>query len=364
MSIYLDTKYLNLVSPRLRNFSKHNERLWNCSCPICGDSKKDETKARGYLFPNRDILVYKCHNCGVSMSFRNFLKNVNPNLYKQYVFESLKEANLIKDDYERLEEEKLIKTFEGKQTLNTCDLLQDDVLSSLTRIDKLPDSHFAKQYVISRKIPECDYKLLYFCDDFKKYVNSIKKNTFRSEFPKEPRLVIPFFNQHGKVIGLQGRLLEDPSKLMNQRNNNRESAGIRYFTVKLVDDSNDLIFGLERVDFRKPILALEGPIDSLFLPNSIAVMGSCYKNSIIKSIQSNLTIVPDNEKRNNEVCNQIESMIKLGYKVVLWPSYIEEKDINDMIKAGYSSDDLEEIICNNTVSGLTGLVKFKTWRQG
>lgn len=363
MSIYLDTKYLNLVSSCLRNFTQHNKELWNCACPICGDSKKDTTKARGYFFPHNNILVFKCHNCGVSTSFRNILKQVNPVLYKQYVFESLKESNLLTHEERKEKDEVLLDEFKAKHTMVTAEGLQDHVLDPLVRVDKLPDGHICKEYVKSRMIPEKFYSILYYVEDFKKYCNTVKPNTFKSDFPKEERLIIPVFNVHGKVIGFQGRLLDNSNNLLHQQKNNREYKGIRYFTVKLNDSKEDLIYGLERVDYKKPIFCCEGQIDSLFLPNCIAVLGACYKNQVIKSLQSNLTIVPDNEKRNNEVCNQIENMIQMGYKVCLWNNAVEEKDINEMIKAGHTPEELTEIIHNNTVSGFSGLIKFKTWRQ-
>ena len=62
MSIYLDKKYINLISPTLEKFKWKKDNLANCRCPICGDSELSKTKARGYFFTSDNSYFYKCHN--------------------------------------------------------------------------------------------------------------------------------------------------------------------------------------------------------------------------------------------------------------------------------------------------------------
>ena len=81
----LDIKYLRLVSSRLRNFKQKKEGLFNFSCPVCGDSKKNLTKARGYAFAKGNDYFYRCHNCGVSTNVGNLIKHVDTTIYKEYV---------------------------------------------------------------------------------------------------------------------------------------------------------------------------------------------------------------------------------------------------------------------------------------
>ena len=90
MSIYIDVKYLNLLSNRLLLYKQKREYLWNFRCPICGDSQKKSTKARGYIHRKENDLFYKCHNCGVGKTFSNFLKELDMRLHSEYIMERYK----------------------------------------------------------------------------------------------------------------------------------------------------------------------------------------------------------------------------------------------------------------------------------
>ena len=101
----------------------------------------------------------------------------------------------------------------------------------------------------------------------------------------------------------------------------------------------------------------------MFIPNCISVNGACYQDPLIEQIKTNLTIIPDNERRNKEVCRQIEKMINGGFKVCLWPEGLPFKDINEAIQVGYTTDELLQIINDNVVCGLSGRIKFKLWTK-
>ena len=89
----IDSKYVNLVSSRLQKFKRVKTNLYNFRCPICGDSKKHKNKARGYIYSHKADMNFKCHNCGASSSLSNFIKTLDPVLYKQYIFEKFKDRN-------------------------------------------------------------------------------------------------------------------------------------------------------------------------------------------------------------------------------------------------------------------------------
>ena len=353
MSLYLDTKYLMLLSIKLRNFKKVSDDVYHASCEICGDSKKDTTKARGYFYKLNDKLCYKCHNCGVSMTFAHYLKTVDQSLYKQYVFESLKSNQQQKIVEQDLKQKVIIDSLRAKKTMVTSDLIVDSVLDYATRVDRLDDSHPCKQYVTGRMIGRDKWPLLYYTDDFKQFTNRFIPGKFKNGhdylIDKEERLVIPFFDRHGKVTAFQGRSLDPHSK-------------IRYYTIRL-DETKPTIYGLERVDYSKPIYVCEAALDSLFIPNCISVNGACYQDPLIEQIKTNLTIIPDNERRNKEVCRQIEKMINGGFKVCLWPEGLPFKDINEAIQVGYTTDEMLQIINDNVVCGLSGRIKFKLWTK-
>ncbi len=75
---------------------------------------------------------------------------------------------------------------------------------------------------------------------------------------------------------------------------------------------------------------------------------------------SDCVYVYDNEPRNREIVNRISKTIDRGYKVVIWPSSIIQKDINDMVLGGQNIMSVLEL---NTYSGLKAKIKFNNWKR-
>lgn len=340
--LFVDITYVGRIGAHLRNFKKKNQYLWNASCPICGDSKTKTTKARLYIYRQQTGLFVKCHKCGYSTNLGNFIKYVDPSLYSEYVLERYSKNAKPRNDHRKLDDAlPLLKPV-------NLELLEDNVLSKLQRIDKLDPEHPAVKYVKQRKLPENVWKLIYFAPKFYKFVNENVTEKFPDLTGDHPRLIIPFFKPSGKCFAFQGRAFgkEQP----------------KYYTIK-IDESEEKIFGLERVDYSQIIYITEGPIDSLFLPNAIAVSGSSFNSQTIKQIMSNCVIISDNEPRHKDITKIIEKNIDLGYKVVLWPETIKEKDINEMILAGRSRGEILGIIRDNTYSGIEAKLRFANWKK-
>ena len=352
MSIYLDVKYLTIISTRLEQYKKVHENLYNFRCPFCGDSKKDSTKARGYLIQSNkgEGLFFKCHNCSHVCSFADLLKKIDGHLHKQYIMEKLKENKFTQNLFDKVSHKSQLDKSVFKPSRIVVPQYVDSVLDTVSRLDKLPDDHPCKVYCVKRNIPYKMFPYLYYTNDFKAYVNSFHPGKFKTNPVPEERLIIPYFDKHGKCFAMQGRAL-DP-------NNN-----IRYFTIKVDEQNGNRVYGLDRIDFCKDVLIVEGPIDSMFLPNCLAVSGSDYGDPIFEQLKPISTIVPDNEPRNKQVCQTIEKMIDRGFKVCLWPQGCSFKDINEAILKGYSVDTLTEMIKANTVQGVVGKIKFKLWRK-
>ena len=328
---YIDTKYLNIISPYLQQFKKKGDNLWNFRCPYCGDSQKSRTKARGFVFRKKNDLFFKCHNCGVGASLGNLVKTVDSKTYKDYIMERYKKG---------------VETRSSPQPefkFNAPVFRKKGILEGLKSIKNLPDDHPAKQIVERRKLPVESLSDLYLCESFFKFTNSIIKGKFPSLDGDHPRLIIPFRDESGEVFAYQGRAFGNEQP--------------KYITIK-IDEERDKIFGLDKVDKSKPILVVEGPLDSLFLDNCIAVAGADFSN-----IKGDLTVIYDNEPRNKEINKQIEKTIDQGKSVCLWPDHMKEKDINDMIIAGYSKKEVQEIITNNTFSGASAKLRFAEWRR-
>ena len=303
----IDSKYIGLVSSRLDRFKKVKANLYNFRCPICGDSQKHKNKARGYIYQVKTNTNFKCHNCGASLSFNNFLKQIDSTLHKQYIMEKFKEGfaggkNFVVD--------------EPQFTFTSPKFRKKDICDDLVKISELNTTHRAKKYLINRGIKEDILSKLYYCPNFKEWTNRHKK-TFDDTKHDDQRIIIPLRYPDGQLFGYQGRSLDPTSKM-------------RYITVMLDEDAPKL-YGLEKINTEKPIYILEGPFDSLFVENSVAMCGSDV--DIRTFGWGDYIWVFDNEPRNREIVSRIEKLINRGDKVVIWPSNIQEKDVTEMILA-------------------------------
>ena len=326
---FLDVKYINLISPRLNLFSRKKADLYNFRCPYCGDSQKRRNKARGYLFKIKNDFVFKCHNCGMGRTLSNFLKDQDSFLHDQYVMEKFKECKsgkgtTVPKPKFNFKEPKFVKHDTG-----------------LEKISDLNISHPARVYLEQRGIKDLEY--FYYCPKFKEWTNSQKK-TFDTLRQDGPRIIIPFKDKQGNLFGYQGRSLAPTAK-------------IRYITIML-DEEQPKIFGLDRINTDESIYIVEGPFDSTFIKNSVAMAGS---DADIRSFNwSDHIWIFDNEPRNREIVARISKVIDRGDKVVIWPTTIKEKDINDMHLAGH---DVQSLVDCNVYRGLEATLKFNTWKK-
>ena len=327
--MYTEIKYLNLISSRLEKFKRKGDYLWNFRCPVCGDSKTNKNKARGFVFQMKGNLLYKCHNCQVSVPFPKLLEDLDQAMYKQYCLEKFKENNTTKK----------VDMRKVKRVVSTTPKFKVNILSSLTPIDNLNNSHPAKEYLLTRQLPT---QALYFTEKFKEWTNSVKPNTFQDITKDEPRIIIPFIDKEGVVFGYQGRSLSND--------------GLRYITI-LLEEERPKIFGMNRIDYDKTIFITEGPFDSLLLENAVAMAGADVS---IVDFGGDTVFVYDNEPRNTQITDRIKKHIDDGHKVVIWPSNIKEKDINDMYLKGHP---VVEIVKLNTYQGLTAKLKFNDWKK-
>lgn len=330
--LYIDLKYTKLLSSKLSRFTQLDQHRFRCRCPYCGDSKKSESKARGNIFSHGNNLIFKCFNCGISTSLYNFIEKVDSSLLREYILEKYRDNN------------ESIPIFKKEEIV----LLKDATLDDLICITELESDHLAIKYVNSRMIPADKWDRIYYTDTFKQWVNSLFPNKLKS-CEEHPRLVFPYFNKHGKVFAANSRSFSD-------------NINPKYLIIKF-DNSYDTVYGLDLINWSRYIYVVEGQIDSLFIPNCLAVSGSSFDIDTVQKIKSNCTLVMDNEPRNKEVSKLIYKYIERGYNICLFPETFKFKDINDAIIGGMSSDEIMKIISKNTFSGLTARVKFLEWRK-
>lgn len=331
---FVDVKYIGLISSKLNKFKQVNKDLYNFRCPYCGDSKRYKNKARGYLYFYKNNYNYKCHNCSKSISFANFLKDTDQTIYDQYVMERYTNGMTGKGSN--------IKEPEFKFT---TPVFRKKLSIDLPTIEQLNKEHPAKVYVEERKIPKKFHSKLYFCEKFKEWTNT-KINKFKTTDPDESRIIIPLFN-HNKFFGYQGRSLETITK-------------VRYVTI-ILEDHHPKIYGLDEVDMSKPVYITEGVFDSMFLDNSIAMLGSDYDPMfILTHYETKFVVIYDNDRRNKQIVDKLEKAIDMNLHVVIWPSDINEKDINEMFLAGH---DVKTMVESNTYYGLEAKLKFTNWKK-
>ena len=215
----------------------------------------------------------------------------------------------------------------------------------MDRVDTLPYDHECVKYVESRGIPKETWNRIYHIDNIKNIVQLNEKYS-NSIITSEPRLALPFFNKFGKLTGVTLRGMRGES--------------LRYIMVK-VDEDAPTVFGMDNLDEQQPITVVEGPIDSLFLRNSIACAGTSFNKIDTLGYHKDLvTIVLTINQRTRMFVNLFLNTLTWVTKSVYGSESIIEKDINDMVDAGI---DVQSIIDNSTFAGLSAKLKFTKWKK-
>lgn len=322
----IDEQYINLLAPKLEKLVKKSDKVYNCRCPLCGDSQRNKTKARGYFYQVKNKTNYKCHNCSVVTSFDRFLKQLDSSLYSQYCLDKYSSSFTKK---------------EKKQEEDPIPIIEQPVFREKLDLPRASENRIASQYLINRRI---DPDSFYYAENFKEWVNTVKPCSFSEKALKhdEPRIIIPlYFNK--KLIGIQGRSL-----FPNE---------IKYITIMFSEDVPK-IYGHDNVNKSREVYVLEGPFDSTFVPNSIAMCGADVNLSELNI--SNPVYVYDNEPRNKDIHSRMLRVINQGNSIVIWPSFIKQKDVNLMVM---SDLDVVSIIKENTFSGLQAKLQFNYWKK-
>jgi hypothetical protein len=322
-------------------FAKKDTDIWNMRCPICGDSRKSKTKARGYILGKGGSYMYTCHNCNISMPFSRFLEQVDPAAYQDYIRERFVETRST---------ERIVEPQPDISKFITPKFIKYTALSELRKISQLPLEHPARKYVVNRNIPTRYHSKLFYAPKFKAWTNKLKPDKFDLSKKDEPRLIIPFIDKGGNLFGYQGRSFfnTDP----------------RYITI-ILNEETPRVYGLEQVNLNEQVYITEGPIDSMFLHNCLAMAGSHLdKTAVDIGLKpERTTVVYDNEPRNKYIVEAIEKVIGLGYNVCIWPSDMEHKDINDMVNAGFTPQQIQRMIDQHTYRDLLAKMMVTQWKK-
>lgn len=323
-------EFVNKLSHRLDKFSIKSLNPYEAifRCPLCGDSKINKNKKRGFIYEKNRELYFTCHNeCGTKR-FSTLIKLVDPSLYSQYNFAMFSSSH------------------EQENTSTTIERKQYNIPAWCFSLKDLPTDHEANKYMDSRHIlPLYSFQQrkhdVYYFEDYINIINNhFIPNKFKTHYP-DPRIVFPVRNTKKELIGLVGRsLIYNDSR--------------RYSIISLYDNEQ-MIYNIENVDLTKKIFILEGTFDTFFIENSVAMCGLNKLPSI-----RNATFVIDNEPRNPSVIKQYEKIISAGHDIVIWPNSIEQKDPNEMYNNGINPN---SIVLQNCYSGMTAKLKLQKWKK-
>lgn len=340
---YVDNEFALRIFSYQRNFRQVSTMPFklNCSCMICGDSSTDRLKARFWYYEYKGTMFCHCFNCDYSAGFGRFLENHDESLYREYLLEKRKEEAFGKKETPKVVETEISEKFTKKLIIERLDFCE--------RLDRLPANHPIVKYVENRAIPKAAYKRLWFTSQWQELVNK-NKPTFDNP-KKECRLVIPIYNREGKIESYQGRALSS-------------SARQKYMTIKAHEDASK-IYGVDTVDESKQwVYVMEGPIDSLFIPNAIAITGGSLDLDQVPYKDKRIWVL-DNEPRHNDTIKRMEKLIAAGERVCFWDEAPwHSKDINDMVaKEGADPRDIEEYIVDNWAVGLLAQLRMSKYRK-
>ena len=340
--LFLQKKYADLLSLRLDQHSLKSMSPYksNFRCEICGDSSRNKHKKRGYLLEKEGGIMYYCHNgCG-GRSIETFMKEYHPDLYQQFVFELFRSKDIGK--------------FREKVEAPTTPVKiipKGDYLNGLIPLSRLPPKHPAREYALTRHFPYKMFSEIFYCEKFMSYVNAHIPGKFKEaavKYHDHDRIIFPLCKPNGDLFGVIGRAIGDQE--------------VRYLTIKF-DERAPKIYGLERWERKQHTYVLEGPIDSFYLPNAIALAGTDGDVNLLNLNSNNSTIVLDNQARNREVISKYAKYISQGHAICIWPDSVKYKDINAMICSGMTASDVKSIVDNNTFSGINAQIQFNKWKK-
>jgi len=337
---WLDLKYIGFLSPRLDRFKITSNRPYkaNCRCPYCGDSHKSKTKARGWILESdKGELYYYCHNCSISKPIRVFIKDQDETLYNEYVKEGL---------LSKYKEPEADSTQVFEEKMKPPKFIKYTNLTNLKKISQLPYNHPAKLYIVNRKIPNFYHSRLFYAPKFKEFTNSVLPGKYPSGIKDEARIIIPLIDKNKNLFGFQGRSLA-------------ASSDQKYITI-IINPDIPRVFNLDRCDVSKPHIILEGPFDSMFIPNSVAMIGSALDKNFGNE---NSIIVLDNEPRSKDTCKRLKQYIDQGYQVSFFSQKNGFKDINAMVVGGIFPEVIAEELYQGACKGPEALLRFNKWKK-
>ena len=274
------------------------------------------------------------------MTVSGFLEKVNPSLYSEFRLEWLKEKSGATQDIRGITNTNTAQKLASKMNVHR------GKLKHVLKISELEPNHAARIYLENRLIPESKFDELFYTDDFAKVAEQVNSQTVLQQ---EARIVIPFYDDEKNIIGVQGRALD--------------SKALRYITIK-ASGHERLFYNLHNINVNKKIYVTEGPFDSMFLPNAVAMVGASKSVNLPDKLRlRDVVFCLDNEPRSIEIVSMMRNLIDKGHKVFIPDSNLKHKDINEMILSGDTIENIIEYIDNHTFGGILANAAMSQWEK-
>jgi hypothetical protein len=334
--IKLPEDYVVLKFYQYAGSPKHNKysNVYQASCPICREGKSWLKKKRCYYIPNKNVI--HCHNCGWHGNPVNWIMEVQSCSLSEVLNESNNYDNLQIEKQEDSEKTKLVNY---ELPCDCFDLENNDELKFYENNQIVKNAY---NILIQRNLINA--------------INRPKKYFFTlNDFTHKNRIIIPFYDENGKIIFYQSRKVLD----VDQRP--------KYLSKK---NSERSVFNIDRVSGDIPyIFITEGPLDSTFIKNGVALAGITengsdtftekQKNQMLLFPLHEHIFVLDNQWNDSTSKRKSKDLIEAGKKVFIWPKeYYKFKDINDVCVNYKLKEFPYKFLLKNSHTGMVGKMKL------
>lgn len=324
---FIDEKYFKLIHPdALAKGSGLNVR-----CPICGDSKKSEKKARLWLYSKNDITAIKCFNCDYHSSLKRYIKDYHP----QYLLDYIRETNIYKAPVsvsnEPTQAENVLQSIFKKVDERKQQEQKEVEHKYFLGMQALTQQHH--EYLVSRCVPTSFLSV---------FVSSLGfVETPERTYNLENFIIYPIFNK------TEVYPISFYSRSVSQKQ-------FYHYTKTGFNKYYELI----RNPKNKDIWVFEGLFDALTsgVDNFVVLFGASFpfKPAIH---QSNYIWCFDNDETGLE---KLKQKAEQGERVCLIKDFTRLKDINDIvIQNKYTTDEMRDLLYNHVYSGYVARMRVR-----
>jgi len=293
------------------------------ACPYCGDSHNDVHKKRGNLYWT--TLQYHCFNCGNHTDVYGLLKD---------------HGIRFKDKIDSINVIEYIKL--NKVAVNEVKTMQYGIFQKILELAPTRDELKKKMKFI--EIEPGDYPWFYLRD---RLLQSKTENFLYS--PSDKRLVVLNLGPEDKIIGYQTRslvkrknsryLTYDIEKIYEELGKEIKAEPEEITGMKKLST----LFGIMRVNFQEDVTIFEGPIDSLFMHNTLGLASVGRSTDELDEIPTVRYMFDNDEPGKKKMLEKL----KKNKRVFMWSKFIAEtnmniykkkiKDLNDLVMVSWES---------------------------